>query len=314
MWLWIACVNPDAPVVPGDEASFVLEVPKGATGNGLTDALVSEGLVPGKWSWKLFLRSTDLSCLKAGGHAVSRSMSLNELAHALCTSPLAEDVAFTVVEGWRISDIDAALAAAGLLPAGAYAEIARNPAKVQAPFAITSPTLEGYLYPETYRVKPGERLATDLILRQLDTFKERFLDTHPVGDLSLHDVVVVASLLEREEPNPANRVLVSGIVHNRLKAGSALGVDATSRYTLKDWNDRTAFLKNLRDPDDPYNTRLRKGLPPTAIGNPALASLEAALAPQATEFWYYLHDANGVLHPAVDAAGHEANRRTYDVW
>jgi UPF0755 protein len=107
---------------------------------------------------------------------------------------------------------------------------------------------------------------------------------------------------------------VAGIMYKRLDAKTPLGIDATSRYTLPEWNDRKAFLKKLRDPADPYNTRLSAGLPPTAIGNPTLSSLEAAMKPEASEFWYYLHDADKNLHPARNAAEHEANRKKYDVY
>jgi UPF0755 protein len=165
-------------------------------------------------------------------------------------------------------------------------------------------------------VTPDRFSAANLIERQLETFRTRFLDAH-TADLQargLHDIVVMASLLEREEPAPSNRPIVAGILWKRLDHGWQLGVDATSRYHLAEWNDRQAFLVQLRDPEDPYNSRLRKGLPPTAIGNPALPSLEAALAPVDSEFWFYLHDAQGNLHGAVNGDGHEANRRKYNVY
>jgi UPF0755 protein len=110
------------------------------------------------------------------------------------------------------------------------------------------------------------------------------------------------------------RPRVAGVLWKRLDQGWNLGVDATSRYTLKDWNDRKAFLRQLRDHSDPYNTRLRQGLPPTAIGNPGIVALEAALASEASDAWYYLHDASRVVHFGRNAAEHEANRRRYGVW
>lgn len=319
LWQGVGCVDAEAPIDPGNDTVVAFEVPAGATARGIEGELVAlrlipQGLLPASWTWRVFLRSTDLSCLKAGRHEVRRSMSLTELAAELCTSPRAAEVVFTVVEGWRIADIDLALAQQGLLPAGAYAALARRPAEAAPPFAVQSATLEGYLYPETYRLPADGLTAAHLIDRQLQTFQQRFLATHDLGDRPLHDVVVLASLLEREEPDPAQRPLVAGIIRKRLAHDWALGVDATSRYTLADWNDRGAFLAQLRNPDDPYNTRLRKGLPPTAIGNPSLASLAAALSPVDSPYWYYLHDAQGTLHPAVDAAGHEENRRRYDVW
>jgi len=187
---------------------------------------------------------------------------------------------------------------------------------VASPFEVSAKTYEGYLYPETYMVAPGDKFdAANLVKRQLQTFQKRFLaEDTDLGKRSLDDIVVMASMLEREEPKPKNRPLVAGILWKRIDTNNALGVDATSRYTLDDWNDRRAFLKNLKNPDEPYNTRLKKGLPPTAIGNPTVSSLEAAVSPKESVFWYYLHDADGELHPARNAAEHEANRAKYDVY
>jgi UPF0755 protein len=311
---WIGCVDPDAPVAPGDDAPFVFVVPSGATPKGLSDELAFAGLVPSEWQWRLYLWRNDASCLKAGRFEVRRSMSMRELVETLCGTPLPEDVPFTVVEGWRIRDIDAALVGNGWTAPGVYAALAEKKA-VELPFPVESPTLEGYLYPETYRVDPDPFDPADLIERQLRTFHDRFRAKHPdLGGRTLHEVVVMASMLEREEPKPENRPLVAGILWKRIDSGTPLGVDATSRYPLAEWNDRAAFLERLRDPADPYNSRLRPGLPPTAIGNPTVVSLEAAIAPIASEFWYYLHDANRELHPARNAAEHEANRRKYGVW
>jgi UPF0755 protein len=316
MWVWLVwgCVDADAPVVPGDEAPFEFVVPAGASAQGLSDELAAAGLVPSEWEWRLFLRNADASCLKAGRFEVRRALSLNALLATLCGPPLADDVPFTVVEGWRIRDIDAALAANGWITAGAYTALAENKS-VDLPFPVESPTLEGYLYPETYSVDAHPFDPKKLIERQLRTFDARFRSLHEdLGTRTLHEIVVMASMLEREEPNQAQRPLVAGILWKRIDAGTPLGVDATSRYPLVSWNDRGAFLARLRDPEDRYNSRLRKGLPPTAIGNPTLGSLEAALAPVASEYWYYLHDARQQLHPARNAAEHEANRKTYDVW
>ena len=317
MWLLAvaACVDAGAPLHPGDDAVVPFEVPKGATGTRVGALLVEAGVVDQAWTWKLYLRSADASCVKAGRFELRRSMSLDDVLHTLCGPPLADDVSFTVIEGWRIRDVDEALAAKGLIAPGAYAAVATGKT-IEPPFPIGSPTFEGYLYPETYKLPAKDLDPTVLVVKQLETFRERFLAAHPGPDYdgrSLHEVVVMASMLEREEPSPKNRPLVAGILWKRIDAATPLGVDATSRYTLPDWNDRKAFLKNLRDEAEPYNTRKKVGLPPTAIGSPTVASLEAALRPEASEYWYYLHDATGQLHPARNAAEHEANRTRYDV-
>jgi UPF0755 protein len=242
-------------------------------------------------------------------------MSMNELLKTLCGVPLANDIAFTVLEGWRIQDIDRALVNEGLAPPSAYAKIAKSKGAT-SPFEITGPTLEGYLWPETYMVNPDRFSPRDFIERQLRSFDEGFRKKHAdqLGKRTLHEVVIMASMLEREEPTPKNRPLVAGILWKRLDKGWQLGVDATSRYTLTQWNDRKAFLKQLRDPSDPYNTRLNKGLPKTAIGNPSASALEAAITPEASEFWFYLHDKNKVLHPSRNAAEHDAFRKKYNVY
>jgi UPF0755 protein len=307
----------DTPVNPGNSTPVVFEVPKGSTPNGLGGPLTDAGLVPSAQQWKIFLKlgGADASCVKAGKHEVRPDMSMRELVEALCAAPLADDIPFTVIEGWRIIDIDMALAAKGLIKEGEYSKVALGKS-VEAPFEITSPNLEGYLYPETYMVPAAGVDVNQLIKRQLQTFHDKWLSKHQddFGKRTLHEVVVVASMLEREEPRPSNRPLVAGIMWKRVDTNNGLGIDATSRYPLPDWNDERAFLKRLKDPDDPYNTRLRKGLPPTAIGNPTIESLDAALKPEMTEFWYYLHDAQGNLHPARNAAEHEANRAKWNVY
>ena len=127
MILLLACSLQEAPE-PGATEEFDFVVPKGATARGLADTLAAERLVPAAWKWEWFLRiGADGSCLKAGKHRVKRSMTAPELLAALCGAPVPDDQPFTVVEGWRIRDIDAALAAKGWIAAGAYTQAAATP-------------------------------------------------------------------------------------------------------------------------------------------------------------------------------------------
>jgi len=300
-----------------DTSDLVFEVPKGSSGNGIGTKLAAEGLVPSAWKWKWFLRGADASCVKAGKFRLRRSMSMRDILKTICGAPLADQIAFKVLEGWRIRDIDAALAKEGFIQAGEYQNLADTKG-VALPFPIPGETLEGYLYPETYMVNADKSTFSveKFIERQLDTFNYKFYVAHKdkLGSRTLNEIVIMASMIEREEPTESQRPIVAGILWKRLDNNWKLGVDATSRYTLEDWSNRRAFLVQLRDPNDPYNTRLNSGLPPTPIGNPSISALQASTQPEVSEFWFYLHDKNGVFHGGRDGAHHERNRAKYNVY
>ena len=302
---------------PADPKETVVEIPKGSLARGLGPVLEQAGVIDDGGDFGLYVRlSGEGGCIKAGKFRLNRTMTPEDILRTLCGAPIPDDIPFTVVEGWRIREIDAALVSKGLASPGQYTALALDPSQFTATWPLPTTSLEGYLYPDTYMVTPDRFDLKKFIQRQLDLFGERFAIPHKddLGDRTLGEIVILASMLAREEPHPQNRPLVAGILYNRIRAGWNLGVDATSRYTLEDWNDRAAFMKNLRDPNEPYNTRLRPGLPPTAIGNPALPSLEAARAPVESEYWYYLHDSTATLHPSRNAAEHEAFRRRYNVY
>jgi len=306
-----------APADLADTTPISIEVPAGATARGMGGPLERVSAIDDAEAFSWFVRiHKQGGCIKAGKHKVNRAMDHAAIIVAMCGVPVVDTIPFTVLEGWRIREIDAALAKAGHIRAGEYARLAKTPSLFKAKFRLPRRSLEGYLYPETYAIEPENFDTAKFIQRQIDMFDDRFVSKHSsgLGKRSLGDVVIMASMIVREEPTASQRPTISGILWKRIDKGWHLGVDATSRYTLSKWNDRRAFLKKLRDPNDPYNTRLKPGLPPTAIGNPDLSSLQAAAAPVASPYWYYLHDAKGVLHPARSVAEHEAFRRKYNVY
>jgi UPF0755 protein len=304
---------------PGKKSGdlVTLTVPKGATGRQIGELLLREELIQSHVAWRYHLWRRGSFKATAGRHQVDPKASIRGLATALEGVPLPEDEPFVVVEGWRLRDTDAALAQAGYIQPGAYVKEAQRPKGFTAPFPLPPDSLEGYLYPETYRVPRQGLQVHALLQRQLDTFAERVYRPRAVditqGHRSLHELVKMASMLEREEPTPAQRPLIAGILWKRIDRHIPLGVDATSRYQLAEWNDRKAFLKALRDESDPYNSRHNPGLPPTPLGAPSESSFDAALRPQASEYLYYLHDADKKLHASRNAQEHEALRERYGV-
>ncbi|MEW5739469.1 MAG: endolytic transglycosylase MltG [Myxococcota bacterium] len=315
-FFWSLDSRANAPGRGGEDAE--LEVPKGANARSVAVQLEKAGLISDPIVFRYVVWKRGGFKLKAGKFRLSRAASPMQLADALEQSPLAEDEPFVVVEGFRLRDTDAALVAAGRAEPGEYLKATASADGYKAPFPLPQGTLEGYLYPETYNLPKGKVDVRVLVQKQLDEFAARVwtpLEAEvKASKRSLHELVTMASMLEREEPTPSNRPLVAGILWKRIDQGWALGVDATSRYELEEWNDRQAFLVKLRDRDDPYNTRHKKGLPPTPIGAPTRVSFEAALKPTASEYLYYLHDANKVLHPSRNAEEHEALRKQYDVY
>ena len=308
----------DAPVRPGSEERVVWEVPRGASGRSLGKMLERDGLIRAEWIWRYHLWRRGGLSAKAGRFELGPGMSAAEIAKRLEGAPLPEDEPFVILEGWRLRDTDAALAEKGWIQPGEYIAAASDVKSVRAPFPLEGRTLEGYLYPETYGIVPDRFDVRELIQRQLDTFVERFWKPYreeiEKSERSLHELVIMASLLAREEPRPDQRPLVAGILWKRLDSGIALGVDATSRYELPQWNDRRAFLKRLRDPNDEWNTRLHRGLPPGPIGAPTIESLLSSLRPEESPYWFYLHDKDRILRPSRTGAEHEALRRKYNVY
>jgi UPF0755 protein len=303
---------------PADEAKAELRVPKGANLSQTGKLLEDSGFIKSRLAWKVFLQVHGSKSPQAGRHEVSKSMDMEKLLDTLASAPLPDDVPLTMVEGWRIRDADANLASQKLIEAGEYERAASDPKLFKIPFPFESATLEGYLLPQTYKIPPGKLDVVRLIQRQIDLFNERFFEPNRAeierGKRKLHDIVTVASMLEREEPTNEYRPKVAGIMYKRLDKAIPLGVDATSRYKLVEWNDQHEFLKALRNPEDPYNSRTRAGLPPTPIGAPSLEALVGALHPVETPYLYYLHDASKHIHFGRDAAEHEANRKQYHVY
>jgi UPF0755 protein len=158
----------------------------------------------------------------------------------------------------------------------------------------STPTLEGFLFPATYEVFAGDA-ASVLVAKQLEAFSERFGPELQSAAHALHEtpyqLLIVASMIEREAEVPHDRPLIAAVIYNRLQRGMPLGIDATIRYALHDYT-RPLTEAQLQTPS-PYNTRLHRGLPPTPVSNPGLASINAAAHPAHVDYLYYVAAPDG---------------------
>lgn len=162
-----------------------------------------------------------------------------------------------------------------------------KPERYDAP--SDTPSLEGFLFPATYEL-PKNPTAEELVERQLDAFAEQIasidMEYAESKNLNVYDVLIIASMVEREVQVAKERPLVAAVIYNRLARGEPLGIDATIRYELENYDEQ--LLASELAADTPYNTRINAGLPPTPIGNPGLASIEAAANPAKVDYTFFV--------------------------
>jgi uncharacterized YceG family protein len=175
------------------------------------------------------------------------------------------------------------------LSRAAYLTATSRP-RVPACFRNKVQTIEGFLFPATYEFFK-DTTSAQLVQNQLDAFcanwKQVDLGYSRSKNLTPYDVLIIASMVEKETLSPDERQLVSAVIYNRLHAGMPLGIDATLRYGLDIPPTESIRESQLRS-NSPYNTRKRKGLPPTPIANPGLASLQAAAHPAKVKYLYFV--------------------------
>lgn len=185
------------------------------------------------------------------------------------------------------------------------------PSISEAEFARLAKPDEGYLFPDTYSFQPSAT-ARDIIAKLRDNFRTKTVSLVPAGAAQghgLNDIVVMASLIEKEARTDESRRLVSGILWNRINKGMPLQVDAVFGYIF----GRDTYSPSPSDlkVDSPYNTYRNKGLPPGPINNPGLAALSAAADPTNTPYLYYLTGNDGTMHYATTYEGHKVNLIKY---
>jgi UPF0755 protein len=183
------------------------------------------------------------------------------------------------------------------LSGNAYAA-ATKAAKVPLAFRAHAKGIEGFLFPATYEFTP-KTTAKKLVADQLEFFEANWskvdLAFAKTKQLTAYDVLIIASMVEKETIAPDERPLVAAVIYNRLKAGMPLGIDATIRYGL-DVPGTEALRVSQLESDNPYNTRNRTGLPPTPIANPGLASMQAAAHPAKVDYLFFVRKPDKVHH------------------
>lgn len=263
-------------------------VTRGMGASQIGNKLQKEGLIRSALIFKIVVQMSGVaSKIQAGEYRLSPKMSLLEIIDKLLGGP--QEIWVTIPEGLRKEEI-----------AERFASVLEKDQEFIQEFLSLAD--EGYLFPDTY-IFPKTISASAVISKMKETFEAKTASLKPT-----REQVILASLIEREAKTDAERPIIAGILLNRVRIGMPLQVDATIQYAKNSWRPISPRDRNL---DSPYNTYKFSGFPPAPIANPGLSSLEAAVNPARTDFFYYLHDSSGKVFYAKTLAEHNENIRRY---
>jgi UPF0755 protein len=263
--------------------------------------------------------------IQAGEYVLKRTMTMAEIIETL-QHGRAKTVVITIRPGWRAEEIADYLTTVGLanFSKEQFLQAVKN-GKYDYAFLRDRPknagtSIEGYLLPETYNV-PFDISTDALIILMLDTFNQRVTDKMrqqaAAAKLTLHEVVTLASIVERETVVASERPIVASVFLNRIKKKMFLQADSTAQYAIgyqpatKQWWKSPVTIEELAKADSPYNTYRNAGLPPGPICNSSLASIVAALEPAQTEYLYFFSKGDGTHAFAKTYEEHEQNQKKY---
>jgi len=276
----------------GFPSPVILDFPKGTNTQAMAKELAQSGVIHYSWQFLLARALHRGAKLQAGEyqfvHADTPFHVLSRIARG--------DVFFyelVVPEGANMFDIAASLARFDFLKPADFLRAARSPSLIRD-VAPQAPTLEGYLFPATYRITRSTTVE-QLCAMMTSQFRKQWQELrHSAQGNPVNDIVTMASLVEKETGRPEDRPIVASVYENRLRKGMALDCDPTTIYAaLLDARYRGAIYRSDLANDNPYNTYRHAGLPPGPIANPGVDSLKAALMPAETGYLYFVAKPDG---------------------
>jgi UPF0755 protein len=287
-----------------------------APGQGLgktAHALREEGLVSDALRFTILARlNKQDKRIKAGEYIFSSAMTPNEILGQMVEGRV-HLYRVTIPEGFNLVQIAATVAAAGFSTEADFLKTARDPKTAEA-LNIQGKTVEGYLFPDTYYFPRGLDSATIIatMVRQFEAaFRPEWRERARELELSVHEVVTLASIIEKETGNPEERALIASVFHNRLKKGMRLETDPTVIYGIPDFDGN---IKRLHlETYTPYNTYKIKGLPPGPIASPGALAMEAALYPAQSDYLFFVSKKDGTHHFSKTNSEHNAAVKKYQL-
>jgi len=321
---WDYSLYLDAPVSTEEERRVKVLIPRESTLSNVALILKEHGLIHSPTYFRLFLLVSDIADkLRAGAYYFSTALTPRQIAQMLVEGPKTPFMVITIKEGFNVWQVAEAFEKAGIGSAKVVLErlkersLARKggvPAGAR-PDQVVSP-MEGFLFPETYYVAPGQKLD-NILLRMMKQWQKelkqekkknvaeyaRLLER--VG-LSDHDLVTIASLVERETRLPHEKKLIASVILNRIRKQMPLQIDPTLTYSEARRGARPT-PDDRKNESNHYNTYAYMGLPPGPICNPGRESLAAAVAPATSSFLYFVakRDGTGGHHFTTNYKDHQ---------
>jgi UPF0755 protein len=301
------------PASRRDSLDRIVEIPLGTPAGRISRMLEEQGLIRSAFIFDIMLKITNRdSQLKAGEYLLNPAMNTMEVIQKLNEGTIVTH-RIMIPEGYELKQIAAVLAREGLVDPERFLMLAQNAELVfgeQFPVELPIPSLEGYLFPDTYHF--AKEQSEEAIIRQMVS---RFVDVViPNVDLSLlddkytlHEVITLASIVEKEVIYDFERPLVAAVYHNRLNIGMRLQADPTVRYVMTE--NRSRVLYSDLEIDSPYNTYRYDGLPPGPIASPGLKSIMAVLEPADVDYLYFVAKNDGTHVFSRTFEEHVAARR-----
>jgi UPF0755 protein len=293
---------------PASASPVKITISSGMRAKSVAELLELNGLIRSAFLFSGWLKvEGEGSRFQAGEYELTPGMTRDEIVAKLNTGDIvaAATIRFTIPEGFTVQQIAARMVEAAQLDKTKFLEAAGKAdlwtgslwtKAIPSDKGLRYP-LEGYLFPETYELKRGST-ETDIINRmlseldhKLDQLPEDWQSVLEERGLTVHQLLTIASLVEREVVVDEERPMVSSVIQNRLRIKMPLQIDATIQYLLDKQKER--LLEDDLKVESPYNTYLNAGLPPGPIASPSLKSIEAALYPEQTDYLYYVTKKDG---------------------
>lgn len=319
-WAWWSWASAPPKIAetstsPPEDAAVLIQIPEGTPSQKIGRDLEAAGLIRSSSAWNMWARWLTLQNreggFQAGTYQLSPTQPLSAVADKIWKGEVVQQ-SFTIPEGWSLQQMSAYFEAQGFFPAKDFMAVASQVPYAQYPWLPSGlPHLEGFLYPDTYQLD-GDAISPEAVIKQmLGRFEQLALPIYQKNQkntkLDLKEWVTLASIVEKEAVVASERNRISGVFNNRLNKGMTLGSDPTVEYALgiRQTKEKPLTFKQVETPS-PYNTYINVGLPPTPIASPGIASLEATLTPENTEYLYFMARYDGTHIFSRTQAEHDA--------